>query len=438
MDITEILSGAVKESRSRFAQCPLPDTTVTFDEWTATINRNFPDLRFAAEVALSTLSQFLIADITNPFALVLVDVPSSGKTIAINFFDGISELTYATDKFTPASFVSNAANIKKAKLHEVDLLPRIQYKMLLIRDFATLFSKRDDDLNELLGILTRVLDGEGLSTDTGIHGRRTYVGEYLFMLLGASTPIPPRVMKVTGNLGSRIFFLGINSRNKSEKELAAQVVDHSYKDKEWECRQATRNFLYGLWNAYPNGIEWNKKSDNANLITVIAKCAKLLAGLRGVINVWQDDFSSEFKYGTPLVEQPDRIHQLFYNLARGHAIVAGRTQIAKDDLKSIIALCTDGAPSGRAKLFKKLIEHGGTMSTSEIERELNTSKPTAIKEMKTLQILGVCTLRESPGDHNEVSLSEDFKWFLSDECLEIQGIPGKVVESATEGSEEVG
>ena len=46
--------------------------------------------------------------------------------IAINFFDGIKELTYSTDKFTPASFVSSAANVAKEDLADVDLLPRIQ------------------------------------------------------------------------------------------------------------------------------------------------------------------------------------------------------------------------------------------------------------------------------------------------------------------------
>src|SRR3989344_6788285 len=86
--------------RERIAKCPAPEKAVTFEEWRNTITENFPDLRFASEVALSTVSQFLIKDITNPFALVLVDAPSSGKTIAINFFDDIPELTYATDKFT--------------------------------------------------------------------------------------------------------------------------------------------------------------------------------------------------------------------------------------------------------------------------------------------------------------------------------------------------
>ncbi len=406
-----------REPRQRVAKCAVPSADVPFSEWVQTINDNFPELLPAAETALSVVAQFLVKDITNPCAVVLVDVPSSGKTIAINFFDGIPELTYATDKFTPASFVSNAANVKKEKLAEIDLLPRIQYRMLLIRDFATLFSKREEDLKEMLGILTRVLDGEGLNTDSGVHGQREYNGEYLFMMLAASTPVPPKVWKIMGNLGSRLLFLSINSSEKSEEQLARQVMDTSYKEKEKICRTATKNFLYGLWNKYSNGIDWDRKADDAELLKISVRCAKLLAQLRGTINVWHDEFLGTDKYDSPIVERPDRINQSFYNLARGHALVSGRTQIESRDLMPIFALMLDSAPFMRANLFKALLAHGGTMLTSDIEKDLNCSKPTALLRMKELAILGVCTLKED--GETEISLSDKFAWFLSEEFLKL-------------------
>lgn len=417
----------VSEPRSRIAKCPTPASITSFDEWRQTIETNFPDLLPAAESALSIVTQFLIKDITNPFALVFVDVPSSGKTIAINFFDKIPELTYPTDKFTPASFVSNAANVKKKDLADVDLLPRIQYRMFLIRDFATLFSKRDDDLNELLGTLTRVLDGEGLNTDSGVHGQRQYVGEYLFMMLGASTPIPPKVWKLMGNLGSRLFFLGTNSRDKSDQELVEQVSGMSFKAKEVVCQEATRNLLYTLWNAYPDGIEWDKNADNKEILATIVRCSKLLANLRGVINVWRDEFENTYTYQAPVIERPDRINQLLTNFARGHAIACGRTQISLDDLRPIIAVILDSAQYTRSKLFKALIARRGAMRTTDVESELKLTKPTALARMKELELLGVCDLTEL-GEH-EITLRPEFEWFVSDEFRLLRGeIPIKQIE----------
>lgn len=419
------------EVSDRVARIERPYKPTTFEEWRDVISSNFPELMFPAEVCLSIISQILIHEITNPFALVLVGVPSGGKTICINFFDMIDELTYASDKFTPASFVTNASNVKREQLAELDLLPRIKHKAFLVRDLAILFSKRDDDLNECLGLLTRVLDGEGLSTDTGIHGRRNLSGAYLFMMICASTPLPTRVWKMMASLGSRLFFYTMQSREKDVVELVAQLKSTACKEKERTCRNATRNLLYTLWNEHKEGIVWNRDADPDAVVTVIAQCAKLLAKLRGVISVWKekkhDDGEIEFDYTPPVIEKPDRISMLFYNLCRGHAVAVGRQQIIQEDLRLIVELAIDSAPTTRANLFRELIDHGGVMTTSQIEKRLDCSKPTALKEMRTLQALDVCTVKEIMSGQigqpeNQITLNGDFEWFFSDECRRIRGV----------------
>jgi hypothetical protein len=401
----------------RIKQVTPPAQPVSFEQWQAVIKDNFPDLLFPAEISLAILAQLLITDITNPFALVLVDVPASGKTITINFFDGIEELTYSTDKFTPASFVSSAANVAKEDLADVDLLPRIQYKMFLIRDFATIFSKREDDLNEILGILTRVLDGEGLSLDSGIHGQREYKGEYLFMILAASTPIPPRVWKMMGNLGSRLFFLNMHTKEKSEQQLIGQLINATYKEKEADCREVTKNFLYSLWSKYPQGIEWDRTQDDPELILIIVYSSKLLARLRGVINVYKDRGANgeEYDFTKPVIEKPDRINQALYNLARGHALAQGRIQIVRDDLKPVIELAIDSASVIRSELFRALLDCKGAMSTSKVMEVLNCSRPTALKEMEALRVLGICHQSQDSqgltGDPEKIiSVVSDLSW----------------------------
>lgn len=416
------------DAKTRIKRIEKVEKQVSFADWKDVVNQQFPDCAFAAEVGLSVISQLLIKDVTNPFALVLVDVPSSGKTITANFFDGLEGLTYASDKFTPASFVSNASNVKREKLAEIDLLPRLRYHMFLVRDLATLFSKREDDLQECLGILTRVLDGEGFKTDSGIHGERAYIGEYLFMMLAASTPISSRVWRIMGSLGSRLFFLNMNGRNKSEVELADQLVSTAVKDKERACRIATKYFLFGLWHRHQEGIEWNRQGDPRECLLVITRCAKLLANLRGIVSLWKvskrDDAPDEYDYQPPVIEKPDRIAQLFYNLCRGHAVVVGRSQITDDDLRFVIELAVDSSPPTRAKLVNILIENGGELKTTQVEALLQCSKTTALKEMETLKALNVCDITERDGmvgqPEKVIRLKEDFRWFMSDECKNLR------------------
>ena len=112
------------------------------------------------------------------------------------------------------------------------MLPRIRYKTLIVRDLAPIFGAKEDALLEMVGRLTRALDGEGLETDTGVHGQRGYKGDYLFMMLAGSTPLSPRVYKVLGTLGSRLFFLQLHSETKSHGELIAQNRGKDRREKE--------------------------------------------------------------------------------------------------------------------------------------------------------------------------------------------------------------
>jgi predicted transcriptional regulator len=396
-----------------------PKVSWGFEQWQAVIRANFPAYARPAEICASVIDQLLLNDVSNPFALALVDVPSSGKTITLNFFD-VADLAYTTDNFTPASFVSHASNVKREELANVDMLPRIRYRTLIVRDLAPIFGVKEDELLKTIGILTRALDGEGLETDSGVHGKRGYKGDWLFMLLAGTTPIPPRVFKVMGTLGSRLFFLALRSNTKSHDELIAQNRGTARREKEQTCREATNSFLRTLWMENPGGVNWDKDGDREDCLRVIARCAELLAALRGTIQIWQSEHDGSVNHGVPVIEQPDRINCLLYNLARGHALLCGRTQLEKADLAPVLEVTFDSAPTIRSKVFRSLLEQNGTLKTGQVEKLLRCSKPTALKEMEALAVLGVAEKTEADPEYgrpeHELRLADKFQWFATDDC----------------------
>ncbi len=429
-DITAQNHTGEKIEDDRIRSVSPPNEPTTFAEWRTVIMANFPDLVFPAEICASIIAQILIRDITNPFALILVGAPSSGKTICVNFFDRIEGITYSTDAFSSAAFVSSAANIKKKDLADIHLLPRIKNKTFLVRDLATIFSKRDDDLNEILGKLVRLLDGEGLSLDTGSHGRQNMTGSYLFMMIAASTPIPGRVWKMMGHLGSRLFFYNIQSRKKTDTELVAQLRTTAFKEKEYTCRDTSKNLLSTLWDRNKTGIIWDRNADSEEISLVIVHCSKLLARTRGLISRWFEKHGRnglvEYEYSPPVIENPDRLSNLFYNLCRGHAVLTGRNQINTEDLKLVVELAIDSAPPTRARLFRGLVDNGGVMTTTQVQAHLECSKTAAGTEMRTLEALGVCKIVEKyEGKVGQppcqIQLAPEFEWFLSEECRLIRG-----------------
>lgn len=402
-----------------------PTKPVTFEEWREVIRQNFPDCVIAAEVALAITAQLLISDIMHPFALVIVGPPSSGKTTTLNFFSDLDGVSYITDKFTSASFVSHALNTKAEVLAKNDLLPKIRRKAMIVRDFATVFSKRDDDLRETIGTMTRLLDGEGLITNSGPHGERGYAGDYSFMFLAASTPIKKNTWQLMANLGSRLFFLQFQPREKSTSELMEQLSSHSSKVKEELCRSITKELLRNMWHTHPQGIEWDRKAEPNNVRKLITQCAQLLACARsnpGTVNPNEKNKPIE-EHEEATIEQPDRLSNLLYNLIRGRALSRGREHAIEEDLWIVLRITFDSMPPTRALMIKELVAHGGELSTTDVEHIYRTSKPTALVYMKIMERLGICTMTNTSDGvgrpQTSIILTEKFKWLVSDETKQL-------------------
>lgn len=402
---------------------------MTIEEWRKVIKKYFPDFVLAAEIGLSVFCQLRIADVSNPFGLVFIDVPSSGKTITLNFFSESKKLIYITDNFTAASFVSNAANRSEEELKKIDILPQIKNKVFIVRDFAPIFGQRDDDILKTFGILTRVFDGEGLITNSGIYGQRKHEGKHLFMFLAASTEIRPRVWKVMGNFGSRLFFYRLNTPDKTPKELARQLSSKlSPKSKEKRCRAATKELLDTIFDFSPK-IKWNKSAEDPKLLEEIAIISTLLASLRGVINVWKDSILDDEKHNftQPQIEKPSRINQSFFNLARGHAVAVGREYLEDIDIAIALEVTLSSASCERAQMFNLLIKHKGKLTADIIIDELRFSRPTALKYMAMFNQLNIVETSEvaikGVGKMNKmIVLRKEFSWFLSDRFQELKGI----------------
>jgi hypothetical protein len=223
-----------------------------------------------------------------------------------------------------------------------------------------------------------------------------------------------------GNFGSRLFFLSLHTPDQTDDELVTLNKGLNRKAKENECKQTTTNFLGTLWASNPKGVDWDKENDPDDCLRVIARCARLLASLRGAINVfYTDDGGEKLSHTVPLIEKPHRINCLLANLARAHALVCGRRQLDNGDLWPVLEITFDSAPPTRAKIFRLLIERGGTLSTSDVVDLLRCSPPTARKEMEALSVLGVVNKTDEDGvgrPNTIITLAETFSWFTSDEC----------------------
>jgi Mn-dependent DtxR family transcriptional regulator len=394
-----------------------------------TVRLNLPNLWSGLEFVLSAKSILKIKDCTLPFAGILLGSPSSLKTVGIELFRKWPQ-TYYTDNFSAKSFVSHSTAVTKEQLEEIDMLPKIRNKLFLTPELAPTFATRDDDLIQILAIMTRVLDGHGYESDSGAHGHRGYNEKMMFVWIGAAVDIPYKVHRYLGTLGPKLYFLRLpKSEKKTEDDYMAQI-NSSFDQKVKEIEKALFEYLH-WFEMYPNSanqsslskIEWNSDKDNVDAKRYVIRLAQLLAYLRGVVSTWhtRDTQGSNYGYGMAIKEECDRAIQQLYNLARGHALSQGRNYITLEDIPLIIKVVLSTASIERVTIFDLLLAYKGTMTTTQIATSLNISQPTALRTMTELKALGLVEMVN--GDSNtpaKITLDPQFSWVFDKEFVELR------------------
>lgn len=373
-----------------------------------TVGEHFPNLWTAVEVGLSCAATLFLANNSNPVAVIFMGGPSSSKTTVASMFAGHPHLTYVSDNFTPAAFVSQAANRTRAELEKIDLLPRIRDRLLVTPELAPIFRGKDDDLTQRFAILTRVLDGEGLTLDSGSQGQRGYSGDYLFAWLGCTTPIADKAWRVMSQLGSRLFFFLMHDEAEVSAEmLVAATLEESYRARLEACRRAVHALLDALiadyaprplkdarWNT--RGVKWNAAKDPRQVSLWIAELARLVAVMRSEpAKTGSDGEGTE----PARRELPWRAHAVLRNLACGHALVHGRLQLAEDDLPLVAQVAAASMPTDYSRIFRALVDSpGGELSVAEAKAALKVSHPeTARKVLRRLENLSIVDYSEDEG-----------------------------------------
>ena len=95
-----------------------------------TVFENMPLLWTSIELILSIKPILHIQDITLPLIMILLGAPSSTKTVGLTALRD-SPMTFYTDNFTRASFVSHNTGMNEEQLKEDRMLPMIKNKLVL-------------------------------------------------------------------------------------------------------------------------------------------------------------------------------------------------------------------------------------------------------------------------------------------------------------------
>jgi hypothetical protein len=249
----------------------------------------------------------------------------------------------------------------------------------------------------------------------------------MFTWVGAAVDIPYKVYKILHTLGPRMYFF----RMKFEEQTPEQLLQFTKEAQRFNAKRepiidALFDYLkwFEICPIKNPRIEWDWNSDSMEALRYIAGAADLLSFLRCTAQVWDTDGTqgSEYGYTVSQREKPTRAITHLKNLARGHALLTGRTHITLDDIPLVVKTALDTAVIEWVSLLSLLVASNGKLTTDQIQDSVHMSRPTVLRTMAEFEAIGLVTMSkidtDKPGRPPKMMvLNPRFDWFLTDELI---------------------
>jgi len=376
----------------------------------------YPTLVDPLRANLATVCTLSFQDYTQPVSLINVGNSGCGKTTVLDLImpdrEATQKVLFRCDNFTPASFVSHSTSVKRDTLKDIDLLPKIENKSLITKELAPIFRGSKDDLLKTFAILTAVLDGKGYVSQSGVHGTRGYDYPLVFSWLGATTPLSHAIHTMMAQLGGRLLFWNMDSKQLSHEELAAFVNDEQFYVAHEYLRGKVNDFLEYHFQQYPPRSFSSSEIDIGHTEAwLLAGYAQVMARMRAAFRI--TEVKDDKKHVEPVQESEYRIIIMFKYIVRSLALVNGRKQVVEDDLRFLRHIALSSMPEQRRKVLNALLEVGSEASTKQLLEKVKMSKPTLLEYMEEIGHLGVCSFLKGSNDETSyLSLNKDFLFLL--------------------------
>lgn len=359
----------------------------------------WPDLKPGFVSCLATVASLCFSELPCCLTVILMGPSGCGKSTVLNLFNDLDlDPPYfcRNDRSTVAAWVSGGKPIKGKKKEEMDLLAKARGKVMISAELAPIFKERRDELSRWFGVVASMLDGKGFKTHSGMIGDKEYKGDTTFNWLGASVPPEPEFHEIMANTGTRILFYYLDIPVPSRKDRMAF-------DRWWdEEGQALKDKLvadFKVWLvAFLKANPYRSLRQKSILIPEeiderIHGYADFLCAMRQVCDVVQDWGREWIRYRER--EAPHRVANQLRSLARGRALIFGRSSVTGEDLELIQNICVNTAKEDRAKAIRYALKKEGKFLLDDCARDIYCAdKSEAMDRLRELCILGILNLEE--------------------------------------------
>lgn len=406
---------------------------ITFKELADKVEKFVPSTRIALKITLAVAVSGIKTG-TPMLWLMLVGTPSSGKTEIATLIKK-SIFTYPVDSMTLSSFVTGERETDKDKVH--DLLPALNKKCFLIKDWTALFSLHEEITKKLIGDLVNIYDEEFVKFSPG-RGNVTY--RSIFSHVGCITPATLNVhTRYLNMIGARFLFYGVPKLNEEQKNKS---YDSIFNNNSSNKRRKSKRRLTKLASKFLNRIATLSVKDikplSKNVQDYLRISSEFIAKARGMIIIQSSKFKNEenkwITYYEPLdiqIEEPWRAIQQLIRLSKYLALIEEKKEIGIEEMEIIKDITLSSMPADRAQALSIFRNKDiNEINAGELSVYTEKSPKTSRRLLDELVYLGILEKEKGGGTMaNSYSLKEEFKKYVSMSTTEFMSAYNMEVEA---------
>lgn len=340
----------------------------------------------------------------DPVWLFFVAPPAGSKSELLMSLSQCEEI-YPLTSLTPHALVSGTA---WSEGKDPSLLPQLDKKVLVLKDFTTILSMNYTARDEIFGILRDIYDGK-TEKNFGNGLRREYKAK--FGILAGVTPVIETFATTNQSLGERFlkYRLPLDTKQSEEAKILKAIsnVNAELKMRAELCQAAASV----LSRSIPEDKYLPKFSEE--YVPRVVALAQLCAWMRGVVD--RDRYTQQVLY-RPSSEVGTRVAKQLVKLAMGIGIFRGTRILEREEYNCIRAVAIDSCPQRvvmtAQALFIATDKDGLEMlKTKQIADRTFLPNATVLRIMEDMNLLRMVKRVEVNGEYYW-QLSEDMKGLI--------------------------
>lgn len=314
----------------------------------------------------------------DPIWLMIIGGSSSGKSEIINIVNDVP-FVFQISNLTENSFLSGAgrAGDETSLLHQIGTSG-----VIVMKDFTSILSMRDDKKDVILGQMREIFDGY----ITKKTGNRKEVDEWrgkLNFLGGVTDTIYSKTEKSSA-MGPRFINYVMPNLNREERLKMLKFASknaNDIKEKRHALQVMVKDFIDEKIQTIPEKLSEIDDDFNDTLMV-----------LSDFVALARTPTERDYKGVLNLINSPEmapRIYGQFYKLSQYFMYINDQVELSDEHKKLIIKLCLDSLPKQRRVTLRELARYT-YVTPKGLGHALRYPTKTARIWLEDLNALGVC------------------------------------------------